>query len=561
MISFTASSAGTTKKFTLANNGNIAATGTITGLQGITSAGTIQFSGFTSNGGPLYTNGTGVLAQTPAGNANQVLHGGTTPTFSAVDLTADVTGTLPVTNGGTGINTINTGDLLYGSASNTLSALPIGTENQLLSVSNTGVPTWVTSSAFNFFQKADGVISPLNTADDFILGSASTASAKFAFINNAAGTPTASIAAQNGSGSALSLNPNSITTQNDQTLTLGGPTTGNVQLVSGGTTALTALANGNVGIGTAAPLSLFSVGNNSEFQVNSAGSIAAATGIISSGTIQFSGLSTGVVQSSSNGTLSSAALNLAGGTQYISGILPVINGGSPFEETNGAITERIPTEDVLFGGTATASAEFGFLNVNSGTPTASISGANNNATSLIATGVLGTTNAQTLQLGNATTGNISLIPGGTTALTALTNGNVGIGTTAPTSLFSVGNSSQFQVNSFQAPSLLQLVLFPTAQSNLPALGQGLSKVTILAHLPQLHSISPEVHNTLPASFLFSTAALLSMNNPVLSLKEILLKTYSSVLMQRVRPNLPLPMLQEACQPLLSLQALAIALPS
>lgn len=45
------------------------------------------------------------------------------PTWSQVSLTAGVTGTLPVTNGGTGLATVAQGDLLYGSASNTLSAL------------------------------------------------------------------------------------------------------------------------------------------------------------------------------------------------------------------------------------------------------------------------------------------------------------------------------------------------------------------------------------------------------------------------------------------------------
>lgn len=59
---------------------------------------TVTLSSFTSNGGPLYANGSGVLAQATAGTSTQVLHGGTTPTFGAVSLTADVTGNLPVTN-------------------------------------------------------------------------------------------------------------------------------------------------------------------------------------------------------------------------------------------------------------------------------------------------------------------------------------------------------------------------------------------------------------------------------------------------------------------------------
>ena len=84
----------------IARGANLIGAGTLTGLTGLTSSGTITFSGFTSNGGPLYTNGSGVLAQVTAGTTTQVLHGGTTPSFSAVSLTADVSGILPTANGG-----------------------------------------------------------------------------------------------------------------------------------------------------------------------------------------------------------------------------------------------------------------------------------------------------------------------------------------------------------------------------------------------------------------------------------------------------------------------------
>jgi hypothetical protein len=75
--------------------------GAIVAATGIASSGTITFSGFTSNGGPLYANASGVLAQTAAGATTQVLHGGPTPSFGAVALTTDVTGILPIANGGT----------------------------------------------------------------------------------------------------------------------------------------------------------------------------------------------------------------------------------------------------------------------------------------------------------------------------------------------------------------------------------------------------------------------------------------------------------------------------
>ena len=420
---FTASASGATK-FTIARNGNLTATGTLTGLTGLTSSGQIQFSAFTSAGGPLYTNGTGVLAQTPAGATNTVLHGGATPTFSAVDLTQDVANTLPAGNGGTGHNSYNAGDLLVGNASNGLDILPVGTQNQLLAIDQTtGLPTWITSSAFNFFQRNNGAIAPLNTGDDFLLGGNSTESAKFAFVNNAdnSGTPTASIAAIT-NGNALSIDANgNVQTAIAQTLTLGGPDTGNVQLVSGGTTDLTALANGNVGIGTTAPANFFSVGPNSEFQVNNSGAIAAATGIVSSGQIQFTGLGTGVVQSDNTGVLTSGPIDLSNNS-YVTNILPVINGGSPFDQANGTIFERLKTQDLLLGSNATSSAKFAFTNVAGGIPTASLS-ATTGSTSLTANGILATTNKQTLQLGNANTGNINFF---SSANSLTTSGNLTI---------------------------------------------------------------------------------------------------------------------------------------
>ena len=59
----------------------------------------------------------------------------------AVDASAITSGTLGVTRGGTGLSTATTGDLLYGSASNTLSNLVVGTNGQILTVSG-GLPSW-----------------------------------------------------------------------------------------------------------------------------------------------------------------------------------------------------------------------------------------------------------------------------------------------------------------------------------------------------------------------------------------------------------------------------------
>lgn len=60
--------------------------------------------------------------------------------------TLTMTGTLDETHGGTGLTTYTTGDIVYASAANTLSKLPIGTANQILTVI-AGIPSWQPNSA------------------------------------------------------------------------------------------------------------------------------------------------------------------------------------------------------------------------------------------------------------------------------------------------------------------------------------------------------------------------------------------------------------------------------
>jgi hypothetical protein len=66
---------------------------------------------------------------------------GTLTSCTGLPLTTGVTGTLPIGNGGTNITTYTTGDVLYASATNTLSKLAIGTTGQVLTVA-AGLPSW-----------------------------------------------------------------------------------------------------------------------------------------------------------------------------------------------------------------------------------------------------------------------------------------------------------------------------------------------------------------------------------------------------------------------------------
>ena len=209
------------------------------------------------------------------------------------------------------------------------------------------------------FDQGNGAIFERNTTQDLLLGSIATTSARFAFINVNSGTPTASIAAGTTNNNTFLTGAGNLGTTNSQTLTLGGLSTGDIVL------------NGR----------------------------NAANGII------FQNYGAGILRSDSTGRLTSSLVNLNGGLD-VTGVLPVVNGGSPFEEGNGAIYERLITQDFLIGGISTASAKFAITNVAGGTPTASLSGTNNNALVLTATGTLSTTNAQALRIGDGATGDV-----------------------------------------------------------------------------------------------------------------------------------------------------------
>ena len=66
-------------------------------------------------------------------------------TLGAIALADDVSGTLPVANGGTNITSFTSGDILYASGSTTLAKLAKGTAGQILAMdSSAGAPEWIT---------------------------------------------------------------------------------------------------------------------------------------------------------------------------------------------------------------------------------------------------------------------------------------------------------------------------------------------------------------------------------------------------------------------------------
>ena len=96
--------------------------------------------------GVIYATTAAAFASTAAGTATTLLHGNASgaPTFSAVSLTADVTGTLPYNNGGTGqASLFNLYGLTWASSTSVLATLAsAGATTTVLHGNAAGAPTW-----------------------------------------------------------------------------------------------------------------------------------------------------------------------------------------------------------------------------------------------------------------------------------------------------------------------------------------------------------------------------------------------------------------------------------
>ena len=130
-VSLTAAVSGT---LPIANGGTgqTTASGAFDALAPTTTRGDIIFRNATTN------------TRLAVGTANQaLLSNGTDPVWGLVSLSAGVTGTLPVANGGTNITSYTTGDILYASGATTLSKLAAAAAGSVLISNGAGTaPSW-----------------------------------------------------------------------------------------------------------------------------------------------------------------------------------------------------------------------------------------------------------------------------------------------------------------------------------------------------------------------------------------------------------------------------------
>lgn len=325
------------------------------------------------------------------------------------------------------------------------------------------------SNGTNWWNQLAGALSPLDTTNDFLLGSTATTSALFSYTGVKTGQTIASasgsliVMPNNGYGGnasfsgALTLGAFSngaIQTTSNSLLTLGGATTGNITLSPN---------NGTAGLVSITGSSLFTTGTGlttigGSLTVNgTAITLASATIIDSSGAINLGttnattltlGRSTqgitlpgftaqnGVLYGTQTTGVLAQATTASTGLCLVSGAsnpgwstCPGGSGGGAFTELEGAIVPLNSTEDFLVGGQATSSAKFSITGLSnlSNQVNASLSGqfivmANNgwggNATisgaltlGAFSNGVIQTTNNQLLTIGGNTTGDIQFKPG------------------------------------------------------------------------------------------------------------------------------------------------------
>ena len=174
----------------VANGGTNLSSGTSGGVLGFTAAGTIASSGLLTDNVIMLGGGVGATPTSLAaglGTTTTVLHGNAAgePTWSAVSLTADVTGVLATANGGTGTGTYVVGDLLYASSTSTLSRLADVATGSVLKSGGIGTaPLWGTLASTDLS----------NTANIALLSANQTFAGNNTFSNNITmnGTPSAS---------------------------------------------------------------------------------------------------------------------------------------------------------------------------------------------------------------------------------------------------------------------------------------------------------------------------------------------------------------------------------
>ena len=276
----------------------------------------------TSVGGTGTVNGI-TLTGTVTASGNLTLGG----TLSGVSLTSQVSGTLPVANGGTNLTTYTIGDTLYASGTTALSKLGIGSAGQVLTVnSGATAPQWST-------------ISSVSTA------------------TNLAGGALGSIPYQNASGTTLFLAGNTTTTPQFVTST-GASSLATAPTLTGST------GSGNVVLATSPTLVTPALGTPSSGVVTN---LTGTASININGTVGATTPSTGAFTylSTSGSTSTTPVLSFNASNSPISAGATISSSYLQFVMQNKSATANASTNYVLSNDSGTDSSYYGEFGMNS----------------------------------------------------------------------------------------------------------------------------------------------------------------------------------------------------
>ena len=356
-------------------------------------SGAITFSTFSSNGGPLYTNGSGVLAQATAGSSTQCFLGGATPSFGSCG-SGESSDVFWNQSSGAVFTNNSTVDLLVGGQSTSSANFRV-TGNAAFA----GTTSAASVSARSSF--AALVVDNYSSVGDLFTASSSGVP-QFVIRNNGAIGIGIAIPTQK-----LDVNGNiNIATGNNYKIAGTDVLSGTVLGTGVLTSSLTTVGTIGTGIwrGTAVETQYGGTGQN--FSSTAQGN-----------TLYFSG--SGTLAALAPGT-SGYVLTTAGASANPSWVDPAASVGNFWRQNSGVLYPANSTVDLLVGGTSSSSATF------------RLTGASPFAGTTSSASVSARSSFAALVVDNKGVGDIfTASSSGLNRFVITQNGNVGIGTTNP----------------------------------------------------------------------------------------------------------------------------------
>ena len=415
------------------------------------------------------------------------------PSWTTVSLST-LTGTVPVANGGTGLTSYTVGDLIYASASTTLSKLADVATGSVLVSGGVGVaPAWSTSPTVTAL--TTGSISNSGNTTNTGTGSRFLADFTNATITNRLAFQTSTT---NSTTGIYALPNGTSTTASWQATNAADPTNASKVLIATNGSTDVQLVSGINGTGTYLPLSFFTNGSG-QFAINTSGafgigSVAGATvSYGTSGQLFVSGGSaaqpswtspTSIAVTSINfGTTGLTPSTATQGAVTVAGTLVAANGGTGLTSftSGGAVyatsTSALTTGTlpIASGGTnSTATPTAGGIGYGTGTAYA-YTAVGTSGQPLISAGA-GAPAFGTLALGTANTnvsGTLTVTNGGTGAGTFTANGVIYGNTTSALGVTAAGTTGQVLIaTTSAAPSWGQVSLTAGVTGTLPVANGG-----------------------------------------------------------------------------------------